>query len=300
LGVAVHGDYAFVADREAGLQVINVSDRQAPWIATTVDLPDSAYDVALDGNHAYVADHRASLQIVDVTEPLLPLVVGGLLSIGSARGVTVEGSLAYVTDADWGGMLIVDVSQPTIPEVVGSVETPDLAYGVSVIGSTAYIAGHLSGLQVVDVSVATAPRLVGSVGTSDRAWDVASDGAYIYIADGQGGLTVAPPHCEDTEGVLDPAAFRPPPGSLVASPNPGGGPIRLEFDLPRRGAARLLVYDLHGRQLRSLFDHDADEGHRSLIWDGRDDCGRRVASGVYLVRLDWEGGTQTGRVTLLR
>jgi len=54
-GVAVAGNYAYVADESAGLQVIDISDPANPAIAGSVYTPDNAYDVTVAGNYSYVA-----------------------------------------------------------------------------------------------------------------------------------------------------------------------------------------------------------------------------------------------------
>ena len=64
----------------------------------------------------------------------------------------------------------------------------------------------------------------------------------------------------------------------------------IPFGLKESGRARLAIFDVQGRHVRSLLDGDAAAGERVMTWDGRDDSGAPVASGFYLVRL--EVGTQ--------
>jgi hypothetical protein len=63
-GVAVDGNYAYVADWGAGLQVVSVSDPAHPTEVGYYDLPDTAWDVAVAGGCAYVADYDAGLQVL--------------------------------------------------------------------------------------------------------------------------------------------------------------------------------------------------------------------------------------------
>ncbi len=69
-------------------------------------------------------------------------------------------------------------------------------------------------------------------------------------------------------------------------PNPSGGRTTLRFDLPAACRVRLDVYDVAGRKVRTLADGRRDPGRFEAIWNGRDDDGRSVASGVYFVRLE--------------
>lgn len=73
-----------------------------------------------------------------------------------------------------------------------------------------------------------------------------------------------------------------------AEPSPfrSGQGTRIRFDLPAAGTASLELFDVSGRLVRTFSRSDQlDAGRHSLIWDGRDDHGRRLASGVYLYRL---------------
>jgi hypothetical protein len=85
-----------------------------------------------------------------------------------------------------------------------------------------------------------------------------------------------------------------------ARPNPFGPATRFAFEVARAGRVRITVYDVGGRRIRDLLDGWRHEGAGTVAWDGRDERGRSVPSGVYLVRLVSADGVRTGRVTRLR
>jgi len=86
-----------------------------------------------------------------------------------------------------------------------------------------------------------------------------------------------------------------------ASPNPFNPTTTLRFGVAVRGPADLVVYDARGRAVRTLWrDGAAAPGSYRVTWDGRDDGGRRVASGVYHARLRTAGSALTRRLTLLK
>jgi hypothetical protein len=166
IGVAVAGSYAYVADEDAGLRVVNVSNPAVPFEVGFYDTPGEAIGVAVAGAYAYVADGLAGLRVVNVSNPAVPFEVGSYNTPVYAVGVAVAGSYAYVADGD-AGLRVVNVSNPAAPFEVGFYYTPGFAYGVAVAGSYAYVAhgddGH--GLRVVDVSNPAAPFEVGSYDT---------------------------------------------------------------------------------------------------------------------------------------
>lgn len=83
-------------------------------------------------------------------------------------------------------------------------------------------------------------------------------------------------------------------------PNPFNPATTIRFDLPAAGFVRLAVFDITGRQIRTLVDGDLPYGAHDAVWDGRDSAGRGAASGVYLARLVTASGVRTVRVTLAK
>ncbi len=94
-----------------------------------------------------------------------------------------------------------------------------------------------------------------------------------------------------------------PPRALAlhpARPNPFNPGTTIRFDLPARGAARLVVHDVAGRVVRVLLDDVRDAGVHSVRWNGRETRGVPAGSGVYFYRLEAGGRTLTGRMALVR
>jgi len=87
---------------------------------------------------------------------------------------------------------------------------------------------------------------------------------------------------------------------LAAHPNPFNPSVTVPFTLGTAGRARLAVYDVAGRQVKSLLDEQAAAGPHTLIWDGRDGEGRPVGSGVYFLRLEAAGVSESQKLVLLR
>jgi len=85
------------------------------------------------------------------------------------------------------------------------------------------------------------------------------------------------------------------------APNPFHARTTLHFELPASRPVSLVVYDVTGRRVRELADGvPYPAGRNSVVWDGTDDGGRRVASGVYFYRLQAGGSQATGRAIRLR
>jgi hypothetical protein len=83
-------------------------------------------------------------------------------------------------------------------------------------------------------------------------------------------------------------------------PNPFSDQTTLEYVLPEPSSVRLTVYDVLGRQVRVLVDEQQKAGRHIVRWNGRDESGHRMASGVYLARLVVGGTTKVRKMTFVR
>jgi flagellar hook assembly protein FlgD len=62
----------------------------------------------------------------------------------------------------------------------------------------------------------------------------------------------------------------------------------------------IAVYDASGRRIRTLIDGRLDAGRHTVLWDGTDDRGRRVATGIYFCRLESTDSTNTLKLALVK
>ena len=83
-------------------------------------------------------------------------------------------------------------------------------------------------------------------------------------------------------------------------PNPFNPETRIDYQLAEDGFVELAVYNVLGQRVRTLEAGDHVAGTYSLLWDGRDDVGLDVASGVYFYRLETGNFTSTKRMILMR
>jgi len=188
--VAMSGSYAFVADYESGMQIVNVSNPASPTLAGSYDTAGNATDLVVSGNYAYIADGADGLVVVDISNPASPTLAGSYDTPGDARGVAISGNHAYVADDGGVGLQIIDISDPANPAFTAGYDTTGIAYGVAISGNHAYVADATSGLQVVNISNPTSPVLEGTYDTAGYAYDVSVAGTIACVADGVVGLQI--------------------------------------------------------------------------------------------------------------
>jgi hypothetical protein len=90
-------------------------------------------------------------------------------------------------------------------------------------------------------------------------------------------------------------------------PNPFNPETRIRYELGASGQVTLAVYDVSGKRICTLVTTQQGPGSYGVVWDGKDDSGKEVASGVYLVRLHVRSGegmrglyTETRRMVRIR
>jgi len=83
-------------------------------------------------------------------------------------------------------------------------------------------------------------------------------------------------------------------------PNPFNPSTTIRIYVPLESEIRMTVFDAAGRQVRQLIDGSVDSGFHDVVWDGRDDAGRVVASSVYICRLTHLEGVKSIRMVLVR
>ena len=83
-------------------------------------------------------------------------------------------------------------------------------------------------------------------------------------------------------------------------PNPFNPETNISFRLPVRTHASLIVYNIEGKKVRTLLSHELGVGTHTVRWDGRDENGNAVASGVYLYRLRTAEFVHTMKMVLMK
>jgi hypothetical protein len=90
-------------------------------------------------------------------------------------------------------------------------------------------------------------------------------------------------------------------GLKAASPNPFAGSTSIAYSVPTGGGTvDIVIYDVNGREVRQLVSQPMEAGAGNAVWDGLDNTGQRVASGVYFARLDIDGLTASGKLIMLK
>jgi hypothetical protein len=201
---------------------------------------------------------------------------GGLFLGGLAGRQTGEGSTNFLSvDRDFGGSDVVDWKA-----------SDDVAGGWRASARFLMSASTLPpDPGLADLRTLTLPANANI--NLSRSFDDFSAEVNAYSATLEETETAAPPSGTAT-------------ALIGARPNPFNPATEIVFRLGQASQIELEVFDLRGRQVRSLARGDRAAGEHRIPFDGRDDSGRSLASGSYLVRLVTDTGVHGHRITLLK
>ncbi len=201
--ITVIGDYAYLAEGDAGLRIMNVTNPQSVSTINTVLTDDSADYVEVRGDYAFVAAGSAGLQIIDISSPSSASVVKTIATGSSAKSIALFGDYCIVSLGS-SGLNIIDISVVNDAAIVKTIDTPGYAYNAAVSGNFAYVADNNNGLQIIDITNIDTAKIVRNVeirrpddsGTVS-AVGVTINGDYAFVStathlnDPPGGLQIA-------------------------------------------------------------------------------------------------------------
>ncbi len=315
-GLAVAGDHllARAADR---LHVFDLADPGDPAPAAVVSV--GAMPMAMEVFGSLLVGVGWAGQLWDVSDPLAPqhladLPVGGV-------GAELLADVLYFADSS-DGVHAVDVADPAAPVVLGTLPVDGWATDVAVAGDHLAVTVRSGGLAMAGLQCAdVVPALVGAFTCEDRgdgvavAWTVTGGAAPVLERTDAGGVvSVAAARLPDGRWeAFDPWLDGDPDarvytlrldGAAVAqqavartapqvealavgmAPNPFNPSVTVSWAQPRSAPVTVTLHDAAGRRVRTLVEGEArTAGRHEAMWDGRDDRGGALPSGVYVARV---------------
>ncbi len=167
------------------------------------------------------------------------------------------------------------------------------------------LAGSVSGLQVkgrvqkLDPIIGTERQQMIGVAGAEIGFTNESDPQEIFstVTDGQGNyeIDLDAPTTVGNDDRAKPISFK----LNQNYPNPFNPGTVISYQLPEAVPVRLDIYNSLGQRVRTLVDDWQEAGPHGWVWDGRDDSGRGLASGVYLYRLKAGSFTESRKMVLV-
>ncbi len=278
-------------------------DVAAPGVAVTSTTPPATY-VTYDGTSMATPLVAGACAILMQASPgVLPSQIAEALENG-ALDLTTSPASAGRDNYTGAGLINIPASIDLLPTADQEI------FYVCNDGQLPLILGQVawgeSWLQVSPLSGAINPgdslSFSALISPEGLGWGVYSDQVVVTSNDPASPsslpVTVTVGEATNVAGPTPPAVRR---TLLDNRPNPFNPQTAIQFDSAARGEVILSIYTLNGRLVRRLVDQVLDSGSHEVVWNGRDDRNREMASGIYLARLETVDGRRTSRkLTLLR
>lgn len=295
---------------------IAIRDFAEVMIERSVVHADSTTDDDAPGAGIYLELSSLALDKCEITRNVATGTVsdGGGMYIWLAQTVTISSCTVAANSANsagGGGVTCVD-SSPTIGRTILAFNAPGKGIYCSSAGSEPVISccdvfGNAGGDEICGIDAG------GNFSQDPLFCDLPADDFTLQVAspcldnqhpqgapcDGIGAYGFGP--CNGI-GIAeeDPAGRAVPPIRHYASPNPFGFTTAIHYGLGSSRPVWLAIYDMSGRRVKLLEDRVAAAGLHQATWDGTDDAGRLVPSGVYVYRFGGGVPVTSGRLVLAR
>jgi len=197
-GVAINGQFAYIADVNNGFSVYDISDPSNLKELSRVEKPQGMTDVAVSGNYAYVSieqhekrENRGML-VFDISNRSGPSQVAFVNTDHSSMAIAAQGNYAYLPEyielvetGQPSDFFVFDISSPADPVEAGRVDTSanaPIAMDIAVNGNYVYIGDQMKGLRIFDISNPASPVEIGSLPDIMMVFDLAVVGDRVFTA----------------------------------------------------------------------------------------------------------------------
>ncbi|MBL7024869.1 MAG: T9SS type A sorting domain-containing protein [Candidatus Marinimicrobia bacterium] len=322
--MALEGDYTYLVF-DSLLITVNISDPSGPGELVYHNFPPDHDEldilgVNVSGNYIYVSFYFCML-VLDMSDPTDPEEVqhlSGYDLYSFDKCVALSSTHAYMTyKSDLGGscsFLSIDINDPVNASILESIELDSLYYkpdDIAVSDNYAYVLNTWDGLRIIDISAPSIPVDCGSYNSDSGPYNpdnrsrVAISGEHIFVAggvegtDGPGGVYIIR---NDLAVVTSDEAYSIPQFYSLEQnyPNPFNPVTSIRYDLPEQSTVSLIIYDIRGHEMVTLGNAEKPPGNYNVQWNGRDELGKQLSTGVYFCRMAAGNFSQTIKMVYLR
>ena len=298
------------------LTIVDVESGQARTVSLA-DTLEGLYGVAATADKIFTTDIAGS-QVLALSPQ--GRITGRIPVPPKPRSLALapDGKTLYVTSMDTGRLTAIDADGATVSRSIDLGVSGTFAIAPSPDGSKLYLTAYSEGsLLVVDATSGTLHKKL-AIGRNPRAIAFSPDGTQVYVtssfsneihivdavrdtivghyASGQNprGIALAQP--------IWPVATAQPTHFALAPPfpNPFNGSTQIAYTLAADASVELRVYNALGQAVRTLLRQHREAGTHQIHWDGKDDRGRALASGTYLLIMRAGPARQATKMLLLR
>ena len=296
----IENESAFILT-DSLLIILNISDPENINETGKYNLKDYARDLIIQNNYAFILCQKRGIVVLDVSSHTKIKEVNNWQS-KLILSLFIRNNYLYCIGLEQ--LEIFDISDIYHPVFAGSFDYP-IGYAffghsrIFMMQNSIYMVIN-RGLWVLDVSNPDSIHEIGIFSTSTRPTNVSLKDGYIYLANGDAGLyilkhdTTADIEIQRQYGASETfQLFR-------NYPNPFNSNTIISYQTKKSGHVALIVYDLMGKKVKILVNSEQNPGMHQIQWNGTDNDGNEVASGIYFYKLKTGGSYKSQGMILTK
>lgn len=277
------------------------------------------HDATVIGDRLYDFHGNSGTNIYDVSVPASPVLLGSItdpaIVYHHSGWPSEDGRYLFINDELAGhptpDITAWDISDVDNPRKVGQFADPTATvHNLYIIGQYAFVSYYRAGFRVLDISDPTQIKIAAEFATSPGLPREGFGGAFgvypfspsgsIYVSDEQEGLFIFSfsdfPTDVESEPEMSPKTY----ALLQNHPNPFNPTTSISYTIPNSIEVKLVVFNALGQAVRTLVDEVQPAGNHRTVWNGRDDNGRIVPSGLYFYQIRAGEFVESKRMLLLK
>ncbi|HNX00557.1 MAG TPA: FlgD immunoglobulin-like domain containing protein [Candidatus Cloacimonadota bacterium] len=214
------------------------------------------------------------------------------------RGFEISGNVGYLAAREE-GIQVLDLSDPTNITLLQTIQMSSNESITPIAIASHYLFfgdNSRNTIYTYDITIPTQPVYVASFPWNCRASKLVSHGNLLYATNGRSIEVLSFPwltanHDDmQTKTLLDSNNY----------PNPFNPETTITFSIPRQTDVKLEIYNIRGQRVKTLVSGFISRGSHQVKWDGKDQKGNSMGSGVYFYRITTPEGKVTKKMLLLK
>jgi len=282
---------SLVAVKDYELDIYNFSDSASIELVATWDFSETINELSTHNDLFYISLGN-NFYIYEADLSYNPALISETAFDGTAKEIVLNNEQVYLFD--WDRMVHYDCSIPEQPELIAS---EILAFSVidAVIKNGLLFTTGFDGNGIFDL-VNVTPELIASGGQGGVM--IAVNGDFLATSDNYA------IHLYDINDYQTIPVFSESSSEFFVLsqnyPNPFNATTVIEYEIPNNSRVKVAVYNILGREVKSLVDEVKPAGLYAASWDGTAESGNVVASGIYLYRIEIGQTVETRKMMLIK
>jgi choice-of-anchor B domain-containing protein len=301
-----------------GLRIYNLNPDPTNPTLVWNDQSSGGHDATVVGNILYDFHGSQGTFIYDVTNPSNPQQLGAItdpsITYHHSGWISPDGQFLYICDElaqhPQADISIWNISNPGNPQRVGQYADGNATvHNFIVRGNYGFTSYYTAGFRVFDISNPAQLSLASEYDTSPQSGEgyAGAFGVYplapsgnIYVSDWDNGLFVFSFADSSTTGTGQLAGVPHDYELHQNYPNPFNPSTTIKYEVPGQSYVSIDVFNLLGQKVRNLVSETKQAGMHSVEWDGKDEWGNPVPSGIYFYRMSSPGFNDMKRMILIK